>query len=129
MSTDTITDNLQKIQLRTLLETYTTKPYTADAGDSNISEFQREIYKSDGNSMVLDYVQNRFYVVDSDIDMATYQIKYDDSQNPESARSGLGKELVILDKNKIPDINSTDYDSVIIDGKHMGQILRYGDDY
>lgn len=116
-------------QLQTLLQTYTATPYTADSGDSNISEFQREIYKSDGSSMVLDYVQNRFYVVDSDIDMATYQIKYDDSQNPLSVRSGLGKELVILDKNKIPNIDSGDQDSVIIDGKDMGQILRYGDYY
>lgn len=124
LSTNTITG-----QLQTLLNNYTTKPYTADSGDSNISEFQREIYKSDGSSMVLDYVQNRFYVVDSDIDMATYQIKYDDSQDPLSVRSGLGKELVILDKNKIPNIDSDDHDSVIIDGKDMGQILRYGDYY
>ena len=124
LSTNTITG-----QLQTLLNNYTTKPYTADSGDSNISEFQREIYKSDGSSMVLDYVQNRFYVVDSDIDMATYQIKYDDSQDPLSVRSGLGKELVILDKNKIPNIDSGDHDSVIIDGKDMGQILRYGDYY
>ena len=120
LSADTITG-----QLQILLQTYTTNPYTADGGEPSINEFQRKIY-SDGS---LYYVQNRFYVVDSDIDMATYQIKYDDSQDPESARSGLGKELVILDKNKIPDIDSNDRDSVIIDGKDMGEILRYGDYY
>ena len=121
LSADTITG-----QLQILLQNYTTNPYTADGGDSSINEFQRKIYNSDEN---VDYVQNRFYVVDSDIDMATYQIKYEDSENPESVRSGLGKELVILDKNKIPDINQVDQDSVIIDGKDMGEILRYGDYY
>ena len=56
LSTNTITG-----QLKTLLENYSTNPYTADAEVDEIRNFQNKIYKSDGS---LHYVQNRFYVVD-----------------------------------------------------------------